>query len=80
MDADHAFLSTLLQNLALQPEKISIQRGDDDRGVLFRIKPSKLDMPRLIGKQGQNINALRLIMKLYAKNGPRISLVLEEPN
>lgn len=31
-------------------------------------------MPRLIGKEGRNISALRLLMKLYAKDGPNISL------
>jgi predicted RNA-binding protein YlqC (UPF0109 family) len=36
-------------------------------------------MPLMIGKAGQSIKAVRLLMKLYAKDGPTISLKLEEP-
>ena len=36
-------------------------------------------MPRIIGKEGRNIAALRLVMKLYAKDGPNISLIVEDP-
>jgi hypothetical protein len=35
-------------------------------------------MPLVIGKAGPSIAALRLMMKLYAKAGPSISLILEE--
>jgi predicted RNA-binding protein YlqC (UPF0109 family) len=37
-------------------------------------------MPLVIGKAGQSIKALRLIMKMHAKDGPAISLKLEEPD
>ena len=37
MDADHAFLTTLLNGIALHPDKVAIQRATDERGILFRI-------------------------------------------
>jgi hypothetical protein len=36
-------------------------------------------MPLVIGKAGQSIKAVGLLMKLYAEDGPTISLKVEEP-
>ena len=47
--------------------------------AVFRIHLAKSDMPLVLGKAGQSIHAVRLLMKLYAKDGPSISLILEEP-
>jgi predicted RNA-binding protein YlqC (UPF0109 family) len=48
-------------------------RSEDQRGILFRIHLSKSDMPLVIGKAGQSINAVRHIMKMYRKDGTNIS-------
>jgi predicted RNA-binding protein YlqC (UPF0109 family) len=80
MSADEAFLRHLLSGIVLQPEQMRLVRSEDDRGTLFRIHLVKSDMPLVIGKAGQSIHAVRLLMKLYAKDGPNISLILEEPN
>lgn len=63
----------------LQPELMRLTRSEDKRGILFRISLSKSDMPLLIGKAGQSIKAVRLLMKIYGKDGPTTSLLLEEP-
>lgn len=79
MAADALFLHSILQAVTAVPGDIAIERIEDARGTLLRIHVSKSDMPRIIGKQGQTIAALRLLMKLYAKDGPKISLLLDEP-
>lgn len=79
MSEDQKFLESILQSIALHPQNISTTRVIDDRGVLIRIQAAKPDMPRLIGKGGRNISALRLVMKLFAKDGQNISLMLDEP-
>jgi predicted RNA-binding protein YlqC (UPF0109 family) len=56
-----------------------LERSEDARGTLFRNHLAKSDMPLLIGKAGQSIHVVRLFMKLYAKDGANISLILEEP-
>jgi uncharacterized protein len=80
MSADEAFLRHLLSGIVLHPEQMRFARSEDDRGILFRIHLAKSDMPLVIGKAGQSIHAVRLLMKIYAKDGPTISLILEEPN
>jgi predicted RNA-binding protein YlqC (UPF0109 family) len=80
MSADEAFLRHVLSGIVLLPEQMRFERSEDDRGIFFRIRLAKSDMPLVIGKAGQSIKAVRLLMKLYAKDGPRISLKLEEPD
>jgi predicted RNA-binding protein YlqC (UPF0109 family) len=79
MSADEAFLRHLLSAIVLQPEHMRLERSEDPRGILFRLSLAKSDMPLLIGKAGQSINAVRHIMKMYRKDGTNISLILEEP-
>jgi predicted RNA-binding protein YlqC (UPF0109 family) len=79
MSADESFLRHLLSGIVLQPEHMRLARTEDQRGILFRISLTKSDMPLLIGKAGQSINAVRHIMKMYRKDGTNISLILEEP-
>lgn len=74
-----AFLETILRGVAIHPEAASVSCADDQQGTLCLIRVSKADMPRLIGKKGQNINALRLLMNVYAKDGPKVSIKVEEP-
>lgn len=77
--ADQSFLAGILRGVLVKPDELRLERSDDQRGTLFRLRVGRVDMPRIIGKQGQNIAALRLIMKLYARDGGNISLVVEEP-
>jgi predicted RNA-binding protein YlqC (UPF0109 family) len=79
MSADEAFLRHLLGVIVLQPEQMRLVRSEDGRGILFRIRLTKSDMPLLIGSAGQSISAVRHIMKMYRKDGTNISLILEEP-
>src|SRR3569623_3463839 len=76
MSADEAFLRHILSGIVLQPEQMRLARSEDQRGILFRIGLAKSDMPLLIGKAGQSIRAVRLLMKICAKNGRTISLLL----
>lgn len=80
MNADELYLKQVLLGIVLHPESMRLLRSEDERGILFRIHLAKSDMPLVIGKAGQSIHAIRFIMKLYAKDGPKISLILEEPN
>jgi len=73
MSADEAFLRHLLGGVVLKPEQMRFDRTEDGRGILFRIHLAKPDMPLVIGKAGQSIKALRLIMKMHAKDGPAIA-------
>jgi predicted RNA-binding protein YlqC (UPF0109 family) len=76
---DEAYLRQILRGIVLHPEHMRLVRSEDPRGILFRIHLAKADMPLVIGKAGQSIHAIRWVMKLYARDGPNISVILEEP-
>jgi predicted RNA-binding protein YlqC (UPF0109 family) len=80
MSADEAFLRHILSGIVLKPEQMRLVRSEDELGILFRIHLAKSDMPLVIGKAGQSIHAVRLLMKIYGKDGPTISVILEEPS
>jgi predicted RNA-binding protein YlqC (UPF0109 family) len=72
---DEPYLKHILLGIVLHPEHRRLERSEDERGILFRIHLAESDMPLVIGKADQSIHAIRFIMKLYAKDGPRISLI-----
>lgn len=77
--SDSSYLRHIISGIVLHPEQMRLERSADARGILFRIRLAKSDMPLLIGRAGQTIHAVRLLMKAFAKDGPTISLILEEP-
>lgn len=77
---DVRYLEALLKPLVKNSEDIKIERSVDDMGVLLRLSVNKEDMGGVIGKEGEHIKAIRLVVKLYGMNhGSRINLKLEEP-
>lgn len=68
------FCNPSCQALSLSPSRCASSARK--RGILFRIHLAKSDMPLVIGKAGQSIKALRLLMKMHAKDGPAVSLKL----
>jgi predicted RNA-binding protein YlqC (UPF0109 family) len=79
VNADELYLKHILLGIVLRPDLMRLARSEDERGILFRIHLAKSDMPLLIGKAGQTIATVRHIMKVYGKDGPTISVILEEP-
>jgi len=77
---DAAYLHHILNGIVLKPEQMRLERTVDTRGTLFRVHLAKSDMPLVIGKAGQTIAAMRWLMKVHGKDGPTISVILEEPN
>lgn len=70
------YLSFLLTPLLSEPEALVIEVGQS----VITIKLAQIDMGRVIGKQGNNISALRTLLRTYCtihQIAP-VSLTLEE--
>ena len=76
---DTLFLQHIISNIVLHSTAVAIQRSEDQRGVLFRVSVHKDDMPRVIGRQGRNVAALRVILSAFVKNDQHLALIVEEP-
>lgn len=73
------FLKYLIENIVQHPEEIHIEKQDDELGTLLTMSVHSEDMGLIIGKKGNTINALRLLMRLYGvKHDKKITLKVIE--
>jgi len=63
-DLLQAWLGTVLAGLVDDPDIVQIEKKNDDMGVLFTISSTnKKDVGALIGKKGEHVNALRVLLR-----------------
>ena len=75
------FVKLLVSAVVKSPESVEVNRTVDEQGILFHIIVASGDMPLVIGRQGNNIKAIALIVRLYGrKSGESMNLRVEEPN
>ncbi len=56
-------LMTIAQELVKYPERLSVDKIIDARGVLLTLWADASDMPILIGREGQMVNAIRVFLR-----------------
>ena len=79
-ELDVQFVRFLVDNIVEHPEDIKIERTIDDLGVLINLQANKDDMGRIIGKNGQTIKSIRILLKIIgAKNNQKVNLKIIEP-
>lgn len=77
---DLEFIEFLIKSIASEPEKVKIVRTIDDLGVLLLVTVSKVDIPKIIGKNGQTVKAMRILLHIIgSKEQNRVNLKIEEP-
>jgi predicted RNA-binding protein YlqC (UPF0109 family) len=76
-----AFFLSLLEKLVAHPENLQIQETQDDLGTLLTLTCHPEDMKIIIGRQGQTVQALRTILRMYgSKHSLRVNLkVIDTP-
>lgn len=73
------FLKSMICELVSKPSAVSVNEVMGQTNTIFEISCAKEDMGKVIGKAGQTINALRLIMVAVAsKTQTRINIELVE--
>jgi predicted RNA-binding protein YlqC (UPF0109 family) len=69
------FLQFLLGSICEDPDSLDLQVQEDELGTLFTIQVAEDDMGRLIGRGGQNISAIRTLVRVIgAREGERINI------
>ena len=69
------FVRYILEELCDDKDSISLEASEDELGVLITIQVAESDMGKLIGKQGQNIGALRTLVRVMgARTEQRVNL------
>jgi len=76
----YAFLEYVLSSLVEEKESLKIEVQSDDQGILLTVQVGSKDMGKLIGKGGQTLNALRVLLRIIGGNeNQRINLKVLEP-
>lgn len=74
------YLTNLLSPILDEPQKLEITTTEDERGVLLTVHLHKNDMGRVIGKSGETIKSIRLIMHILGNRHEKlVSVKIAEP-
>jgi predicted RNA-binding protein YlqC (UPF0109 family) len=73
-------LTDILANLTTIPNKVEIERSEDEQGVLLTVKVDANDMGIVIGRSGSMATALKTILKAIGKaNDLNVRITFLEP-
>ncbi|QQS59903.1 KH domain-containing protein [Candidatus Peregrinibacteria bacterium] len=77
---EEQFLLFVVRAMVEHPEDVSITRTIDELGTLLSLHVNPTDAGKIIGKGGQTIKALRILLRVVGAkdNGSRINLRLED--
>ena len=72
---DQQFVEYIVKTLVNHPEKVSVERKIDERGVLLMLTVDPEDVGRVIGRKGATAQAIRLLLRaLGTKQDARYNL------
>lgn len=73
------FLNFVLRRLAGRPDEVFVTHAGEAGKTVFTLRASRSDMPRIIGKRGQTVHAIRsLLNAAAAKQGGKAQLVVPD--
>lgn len=68
-------LELIITNLVADKSQVSIEEIIEDKVITYKVKTSKEDMGRVIGKQGRVAKSIRTVMKsISAKEGKKVNI------
>jgi predicted RNA-binding protein YlqC (UPF0109 family) len=77
---DIDFITYVVKSIVDNPDAVQVDRTVDERGVLLTLKVDPKDMGYVIGREGQNARALRILLRIVgARNNSRVNLKIYEP-
>lgn len=80
MNKDQEFIEYVVKAIVDKPDKVIVSRKVDEMGVLITLDVAQEDMPKIIGKMGNNAKALRTLLRVVGmKNNARVNLKINEP-
>ena len=69
-------IERIARELVDQPDEVSVMEIEGGRTVVFELRVAKSDIGKIIGKRGQNVNAIRTILNAVSGKS-RKQVVLE---
>ena len=73
------FLEYVVRGLVERPDSVVVESSDRDGLTIYQLRLHPSDMGKVIGKQGNTINAIRALLQVgSAKQGTRSALEVVE--
>ena len=73
------FLNFVLRRLAGHPDEVFLTHATVDGKDVYTVQARQTDLPRIIGKRGQTIHAIRsLLAAAESKHGGKVRLVIPD--
>ena len=80
MEQDAQFLDFVVKALVENPSDVKITRTVDEMGVLLTLDVNRVDMGKIIGREGNTAKAIRTLLRVVGmKNNARVNLKINEP-
>ncbi len=74
-----AFVEFVVRSVATRPEAVEVEESEQAGLRVFRIRVAPEDVGRVIGRQGQVIQAMRTILRaVAARRGERVQVELAQ--
>ncbi len=79
MSPSEEFLTFVLRRLAGHPDEVFLAHAAVDGKDIYTVQARQSDLPRIIGKRGQTIHAIRSLLEAAAgKHGGKVRLVIPD--
>lgn len=80
MDPELVFVDFVVKHMVDHPGDVRIEKKVDENGVLLELTVNKVDVGRVIGKQGATAQSLRTLLRaLGTRNNSKYNLKIMEP-
>lgn len=77
---EKVFLEYVVKSIVSDPASVVVTRTEDELGTLLTLKVAKDDMGRIIGKNGQTAQALRVLLRVMgSQQNARVNMKIIEP-
>jgi uncharacterized protein len=73
------FLNFVLRRLAGHPDEVFLAHASVEGKDIYTVQARQTDLPRIIGKRGQTIHAIRSLLDAgAAKHGAKVRLIVPD--
>lgn len=72
------FVEYIVKHLVDKPEEVKVNEVKGDRITIYELRVGPGDMGKVIGKKGQNAQAIRTLLNAASKGGKRSNLEILE--
>ncbi len=73
------FLHYVISAIVEHPDDVEVVTTKDSEGTLLTLRVNPVDMGKVIGKKGQNIDAIKSLVRAVSKDSGRYSVKLFDP-